>query len=88
MADKPCNTCANYDPIVRGRIRVAKHGRCIPRSTYPAKEQHGQSFPPGCARAEPGELAKPHIVVGSNIVRACELYRAKIQIKQPYKPKK
>lgn len=77
MADKPCDTCVNYDPIIRGKDSTGRHGRCVPRSTYPHAEQAGQSFPPGCKRAEPGELAKPAIVVGSEIVRSCELYRGK-----------
>jgi len=77
MADKPCNTCLNFDQITRGKNRPTAHGRCIPRSVYPAVEQRGQSFPPGCARAEPGERAEPYIVMGAKIIPSCDLYRAR-----------
>jgi hypothetical protein len=77
MAIKPCNTCANYDPIIRGKDKTGAHGRCVPRSTYPAVEQAGQEFPKDAVRAEPGELCKPHIVVGIETVKSCELYRSK-----------
>ena len=76
MADKPCNTCQNYDPIIRG-TKEGRHGRCAVKSTYPAHEQKGQVFPPGVARAEPGELAKPVIVVGTEVMKACGVYRIK-----------
>lgn len=76
MADKPCQECQNYDPIIRG-VKEGRHGRCAAQSTYPAAEQKGQVFPPGVARAEPGELAKPVIVVGTETVRGCNLFRAK-----------
>lgn len=77
MADKPCKTCMNYDPIIRGKNVPGRHGRCVPQSTYPAVEQPGQVFPPGAKRAEPGELACPLIVEGSGIVKTCQIYRAK-----------
>jgi hypothetical protein len=76
VADKPCKDCQNYDPIIRG-AKEGRHGRCAVQSVYPAAEQKGQIFPPGVARAEPGELAKPAIVVGSEIVRGCLQFRAK-----------
>ena len=76
MADKPCETCQHYDPILRGTT-AGRHGRCAVKSTYPNKEQKGQVFPPGVRREEPGVLAKPEIVVGAGIVPACNLYRAK-----------
>lgn len=76
MADKPCKDCQNYDPIIRG-VKEGRHGRCSVQSTYPATEQKGQIFPPGVARAADGELAKPVIVVGAEIVRGCNLFRIK-----------
>ncbi len=76
MADRPCNTCQNYDPIIRG-TKEGRHGRCAAKSTYPAKEQKGQVFPPGVKREAPGALAKPVIVVGADTVPACTLFRAK-----------
>lgn len=76
MADKPCDTCQNYDPIIRGD-KPGRHGRCAVKSTYPATQQGGQVFPIGAKRAEYGQLAKPVIVVGAEVERACEEYRAK-----------
>jgi hypothetical protein len=76
MADKPCDTCQHYDPILRG-ASAGRHGRCAAKSTYHAKEQRGQIFPPGVKREAPGVLAKPVIVVGTDVVPACTLYRAK-----------
>lgn len=75
MAEKPCVTCQFYDPIIRG-TKAGRHGRCAAKSTYPAEEQRGQVFPPGVKREEPGVLAKPVIVLGKGIERACTLYRA------------
>ena len=77
MADKPCGTCSNYDPIIRGKDSEGRHGRCAAKSTYPAKEQSGQVFPAGVKREAPGDLAKPVIVRGDGIEAACTLYRAK-----------
>jgi len=77
MATKPCETCANYDPIIRGKDTKGRHGRCAAQSVYPAVEQAGQVFPPGVKRAAEGELASPVIVVGSEVVKRCELYRSK-----------
>jgi hypothetical protein len=78
MADKPCNTCKNYDAItVRDGKDVGRHGRCAVKSTYPAVEQQGQTFPPGVKRVAPGERAKPEIVVGEEVIPACTLYRSK-----------
>ena len=78
MADKPCNTCKNYDPItVRDGKDAGNHGRCAAKSVYPAVEQQGQVFPPGVKRAAPGELAKPEIVAGADTVPLCDLYRSK-----------
>lgn len=78
MNDKPCNTCANYDPIKKGDgSRPTRHGWCSVQSIYPAREMPGQTFPPGVARAESGALATPHIVEAQGIVRHCTLYKAK-----------
>lgn len=78
MSDKPCNTCRNFDPIVKGDGKVpTRHGWCAVQSVYPAAEMPGQTFPPGVKRAEPGELAKPHIVEAKGIIPACALRRDK-----------
>ncbi len=78
MADKPCNTCKNYDSItVRDGKDVGRHGRCAAQSIYPTVEQQGQKFPPGVKRAAPGELAKPEVVMGEDIATTCTLYRSK-----------
>jgi hypothetical protein len=78
VADKPCDTCKNYDPItVQNGQNVGRHGRCAAQSTYPAVEQQGQKFPPGVKRVAPGQLAKPVIVTGTETVSACSLYRGK-----------
>lgn len=76
MADKPCSTCQHYDPIMRGD-KEGRHGRCAAKSTYPAAEQSGQTFPPGVTREQPGDLAKPVIVTGAGIERGCLQYRSK-----------
>jgi hypothetical protein len=75
MADKPCVQCQHYDPIIRG-LKTGKHGWCAVKSAYPAAEQPGQIFPPGVARVEPGELARPVIVVGRSVVPGCVQFRA------------
>ena len=75
---KPCNTCENYAVISIGDgQKKAARGWCVPKSVYPAQEQPGQVFPPGVKRAPVGELAKPHIVVGVEIVPHCVEYREK-----------
>lgn len=76
MADKPCETCAYYDPIMRG-TREGRHGRCAEKSVYPYAEERGQVFPPGVKRAELGERARPVIVMGKETVVSCGTYRAK-----------
>lgn len=77
MADQPCKECRNYDVIVKG-LAPTRRGWCAVQSVYPAVEQKGQVFPPGVKRAAPGELAKPHIVIGSDvIVPTCTLFRGK-----------
>jgi hypothetical protein len=75
MAEKPCKDCQHYDPIIRGTT-PGNHGRCAVQSTYPATEQKGQVFPAGVTREAPGDLAKPVIVVGREIVKGCTLFRA------------
>lgn len=78
MNDKPCNTCANFDPIKKGDgSRLTRHGWCSVQSVYPAREAPGQTFPPGVKRVEPGELAKPMIVEAKGIVAFCTLYKEK-----------
>ncbi len=76
MANKPCNDCQNYDVILRGK-EPTRRGWCAAKSEYPAKEQKGQVFPAGVTRVNEGELAKPVIVVGSEVIPACALFRAK-----------
>lgn len=82
MADKPCNTCQNYDPIIRGKDATGRHGRCAAKSTYPAKEQSGQVFPSGVKREAPGTLAKAVIVRGDLVEATCTLYRLKPAVKR------
>jgi hypothetical protein len=84
MAEKPCAQCFHYDPIIRG-TREARHGRCAMKSVYPTVEQPGRSFPAGVKRAEPGELAEPEIVVGHEIIKTCNLFRARPQAPAPAK---
>lgn len=76
MADKPCDTCQHYDPILRGS-KPGRHGRCAIKSTYPAQPQQGQVFPPGVKRAPDGEPAKPVIVIGRDVVAHCTDYLAR-----------
>lgn len=76
MADSPCIDCRNYDGIKKG-LADTRRGWCTVQSVYPAKEQVGQVFPPGVRRAEPGQLAQPFVVVGSETVRNCETFRSR-----------
>lgn len=87
MADKPCNQCSHYDPILKGKGKQGRHGRCAVRSTYPAIEQRGQVFPPGVKREEPGILAKPYIVKGADVNVPCTLFKIKPTPKPAAKPK-
>lgn len=77
MADKPCNTCVHYDPILRGGTKAGRHGWCALASVYPTKPSPGQEFPPGVKRAAPGELARPAIVAGAACVAHCMRHRSK-----------
>lgn len=78
MSDKPCTSCTHYDPIVVGGNRKeSRIGWCAVRSVYPAVEHPGQTFPAGVRRAAPGELATPHIVAGTGVVKLCTLRRDK-----------
>lgn len=78
MNDKPCDTCVHFDPILVGGARkAARHGWCAAKSTYPAVEPRGQTFPPDVKRADPGERAEPHIVLARGIVRMCVTRRDK-----------
>lgn len=75
---KPCKDCANYAPIKVGDgKKQARRGWCSVKSVYPAQEQPGQIFPPGVRRAQPGELAKPVIVVGNEVQSHCDQFREK-----------
>lgn len=76
MASAPCIDCFHYDPIIRGK-QQGRHGRCATQSVYPAEAQAGQIFPADVQRAAPGERALPVIVVGSDTVATCTLFRAK-----------
>jgi hypothetical protein len=58
------------------------------KSTYPAKEQAGQVFPLGAVREAPGDLAKPVIVVGAEVVRGCDQFHAKNVLPQVKNPAK
>ena len=87
MADKPCKECQNYDPLLR-LGSPTRQGRCAVQSVYPNKEQPGQIFPVGVARVARGELAKPVIVVGSEIVKGCTQFRTKPVLKQIINPAK
>jgi hypothetical protein len=71
LNDKPCSQCKNYDVIRHGLNGTASRGWCMVRSLYPAVEGPGQSFPDGVRRAPNGELAKPFIVVGSQVRTGC-----------------
>jgi hypothetical protein len=75
--DKPCNLCANYDPIKRLDKARSGRGWCAVKSIYPTVEPPERSFPPGVKRAEDGELAKPKIVVGKLVESHCAQFRAK-----------
>jgi hypothetical protein len=58
------------------------------KSTYPAREQAGQVFPPDVVREAPGALAKPVIVVGTDVVRGCDQFHAKNVLPQVKNPAK
>lgn len=76
---KPCGTCKNYDVIKPGNKETkqpaGRMGRCAVKSIYPNQEQEGQLFPLNVKRAEPGELAKPFVVYGSDVQKNCTEYR-------------
>jgi hypothetical protein len=74
---RPCKECVHYDPIIRGDKRVTRRGWCAARSEYPTLEPEGRLFPPGVRRVAAGELARPFIVVGRDIVPHCTLVREK-----------
>lgn len=76
MADQPCSKCSHYDPIKKGTSDT-RRGWCAVKSIYPAQAHKGQEFPPGVKRAAPGALAAPFIVIGSDVVGHCDLYRGK-----------
>lgn len=74
--DKPCDSCSNFDPVLRGALRGGLRdtawGWCASRSVYPAKEGPGQVFPDGVKRVEDPSLpAKPFIVRRGQVVPGC-----------------
>ena len=74
--DKPCSTCFHFDRIIFGNdTRRTRHGWCAVQSVYPNKEQHGQIFPRGVARAASGALASPVIMQAAEVVTGCSRYR-------------
>lgn len=77
MADQPCNTCAHYDPILRG-TKPTRLGWCVKKSVYPHTDSPGQVTPANAQRAaNPDDLAKPHLVEGTGVQKACMLYTPK-----------
>lgn len=76
MAEDPCKNCQHYDVIKKAKSDT-RRGWCAAQSKYPAREMPGQTFPPNVARVAPGELAKPVIVTGNDIVPHCNLFRRK-----------
>jgi hypothetical protein len=77
MADQPCKTCANYDPIKVAGKREAAHGWCAALSLYPAPGVRGRKVPHGAPQALEGQRAKPYIVEGGKIVKHCQRWRKK-----------
>jgi hypothetical protein len=73
--ERPCKDCVYYDPIVIGDKQQTKRGWCAVKSEYPAVEPAGRLFPPGVKRVASGELAKPLIVVGAEVVGHCTTFR-------------
>lgn len=70
--DHPCEKCTHFDRVILGNdTKGTRHGWCAVRSTYPHKEQQGQSFPHGVMRAEEGALAAPVIVMITDVVPHC-----------------
>jgi len=73
--DIQCSACAYYDKIRGPNNKDIKKGWCQKRSLYPHAEGPGQVFPPGVPRVAHGELAKPFIVRGGQVVDACPYVR-------------
>jgi len=79
MADNSCDTCVNFDPVLRGvsggKLRDTIWGWCAKKSVYPCKEGPGQVFPNGVARVDdPAVPAKPYLVKRGQVVRDCPMY--------------
>lgn len=72
MNDKPCSTCANYDPILLAGNKPTGRGWCAAYSTYPSPGTTTRVVPSGAKRAAEGESAKPKIVDAREVVRACD----------------
>lgn len=66
LNDKPCGTCQNFDPVLRGTNkghRPTIWGWCAKRSVYPYAEGPGQKFPAGVRQVQSPEMrAEPFMV--------------------------
>jgi hypothetical protein len=72
----PCKGCAHWDEqkkFEKGAPAsfAVPYGWCAKKSVYPTKDQDNQQAPDGAARAPFGELAKPVIVYGDQVVVEC-----------------
>ena len=77
-APNACGSCVNFDPVLPSDdARRGRHGWCAAKSTYPAREQQGQTFPAGVKRVPEGTLAKPVIVRRDEVVANCAFFQAK-----------
>jgi len=82
MNTKTCDTCANYDPVLRGENRGGHRNTvwawCAKKSVYPMLEEPGQKFPPDVQRMTTTESpAKPYIVKHGQVVPSCTQYEEK-----------
>jgi len=82
MATKSCDTCASFDPVLRGFNRGGHKetawGWCAKKSVYPIAEEPGQMFPPGVTRmSEATGPSQPYIVKRGQIVAHCNDYQEK-----------
>lgn len=70
----PCSGCKHYDPILKG-MKPTPRGWCVKKSLYPHRDSPGQQTPEGAQRVGPDELlAKPYIVEGKGVQKACTTY--------------
>lgn len=78
LNEQPCKNCKNYDRIILGDDSTkTRQGWCAAKSLYPAVAMEGQVFPANIRRVKIGELAKPVIVYGSEVVGHCLDFRPK-----------